>query len=60
MTSVVDVGSMAIAGSLRDCRPIGTRYTGVDGAAGKGVDVVIETTWRLPFARPAGRRRLSA
>jgi SAM-dependent methyltransferase len=49
MTSVIDVGSMDINGTLRECRPIGTEYTGVDIAAGKGVDVVIESTWRLPF-----------
>jgi SAM-dependent methyltransferase len=49
MTSILDIGSMDINGTLRDCRPPDTQYTGVDIAEGKGVDVVIETTWRLPF-----------
>jgi SAM-dependent methyltransferase len=48
-TSVIDIGSMDVNGTLRDWCPAGAKYTGVDIAAGKGVDVVIESTWRLPF-----------
>jgi SAM-dependent methyltransferase len=47
--SVIDIGSMDVNGTLRDWCPAGAKYIGVDIAAGKGVDVVIESTWRLPF-----------
>jgi len=48
-TVVVDVGSQDVNGSLRDVCPPSFRYTGVDFVPGRGVDVVIEDPYRLPF-----------
>lgn len=48
-TKVVEIGSQDICGSIRECCPSGFQYTGVDFVAGKGVDVVLEDPYRLPF-----------
>jgi SAM-dependent methyltransferase len=47
---ILDIGSQDVNGSLRDFRPPGSRYVGVDLAPGKGVDVVVDRISRLPFA----------
>lgn len=46
---VADIGALNWNGSLKDSLPSGTRYTGIDFAAGNGVDVVIEDPYALPF-----------
>jgi SAM-dependent methyltransferase len=46
---VVDVGSQDVFGSLRSVAPAHVRYVGVDMAPGKGVDVVIDDPYVLPF-----------
>ncbi len=47
---VVEIGSQDVNGSLRDCCPVAFEYVGVDFVAGKGVDVILEDPYRLPFA----------
>lgn len=46
---VVDIGAQDVNGSLRSVCPPTLRYTGVDFVAGKGVDVVLDDPYRLPF-----------
>jgi len=46
---VVDIGAQDVFGSLRSVAPPHARYVGVDMAAGKGVDVVIDDPYVLPF-----------
>ena len=46
---IVDVGSQDVNGSLRDVFPDGTDYIGVDFCEGKGVDVVLDDPYKLPF-----------
>jgi len=48
--TVVDVGAQDVNGSLREVCPPHLNYVGVDFVAGKGVDVVLEDPYRLPFA----------
>ncbi|WP_222623092.1 class I SAM-dependent methyltransferase, partial [Ramlibacter cellulosilyticus] len=47
---VHDVGAQNVNGSLRDVLPPHLGYVGVDFVAGKGVDIVLEDPYRLPFA----------
>lgn len=47
--AILDVGSMAVNGSLRTVAPVGFSYTGVDLAEGPGVDVVLRDPNELPF-----------
>lgn len=47
---VLDIGAQDVNGSLRDVCPAHLQYTGVDFVAGKGVDVVLDDPYRLPFA----------
>jgi SAM-dependent methyltransferase len=47
--SIVDIGAQDVNGSLRSVAPPGCKYTGVDFAVGKGVDVVITDPYSLPF-----------
>jgi len=49
MTSVLEIGSMDINGSLRDFQPPNSNWTGVDLEAGKSVDIVLAATHTLPF-----------
>jgi SAM-dependent methyltransferase len=51
--SILEVGSMNINGSLRDFKPEGSSYVGIDLAAGNGVDIVVRTVAELPFAGEA-------
>ena len=47
--SVVEIGSQDVNGSLRSVCPAGVEYIGVDFTAGKGVDVVLDDPYELPF-----------
>ncbi len=47
---VVDVGSQNVNGSLKDVVPSSLKYVGVDFAAGKGVDIVLDDPYKLPFS----------
>ena len=46
---VIDIGSQDINGSLRTVVPDGFEYVGVDFAEGKGVDVILDDPYVLPF-----------
>lgn len=46
---VLDVGALDINGSLKTCAPPDSRYFGLDTEAGKGVDMVLEDLYELPF-----------
>lgn len=46
---VVDIGSQDVNGSIREVCPPGIAYVGVDFVQGKGVDVVIDDPYKLPF-----------
>lgn len=47
---VLDIGAQDVNGSLRDVCPAQLRYVGVDFVAGKGVDVILDDPYKLPFA----------
>lgn len=47
--AILDVGSLNVNGSLRQCAPVESVYTGVDLIAGDGVDIVLEESHKLPF-----------
>ena len=49
-TSIVEIGSQNVNGSLRDVAPLQSEYIGVDFANAKGVDVVLDDPYKLPFA----------
>src|SRR5437868_10153634 len=46
---VIDVGSLDVNGSLKQACPPGLKYVGVDFTPGKGVDMVLDDPYRLPF-----------
>jgi glycosyltransferase involved in cell wall biosynthesis/SAM-dependent methyltransferase len=46
---ILDVGSLNINGTLRDCVPPGSQYIGIDITAGAGVDVVLDNPYSFPF-----------
>ena len=46
---VLDIGSQDVNGSLKSCCPSGFEYVGVDFVSGKGVDVILDDPYRLPF-----------
>lgn len=46
---VVDIGSMDINGTYRELMPHNWKYTGVDIAPGKNVDVIMKDPEKLPF-----------
>jgi SAM-dependent methyltransferase len=46
---VVEIGSQNVNGTLRDTCPTNFEYIGVDFAQAKGVDVVLEDPYKLPF-----------
>ncbi|WP_168793871.1 methyltransferase domain-containing protein [Paraburkholderia aromaticivorans] len=48
--SVIEIGSQDVNGSLRSVCPDAFAYTGVDFVAGRGVDVVLQDPYALPFA----------
>lgn len=47
---LIEIGSQDVNGSLRDLAPKHIEYIGVDFAAGKGVDVILDDPYKLPFA----------
>lgn len=47
--NVVEIGSQDVNGSLRTTCPARFHYIGVDFAAAKGVDIVLEDPYKLPF-----------
>ena len=46
---VVEIGSQDLNGSLRSLAPVGAEYLGVDFVAGRGVDVILDDPYKLPF-----------
>jgi len=46
---VVEIGSQDVNGSLRSIAPIGFEYVGVDFQDAKGVDIVLDDPYSLPF-----------
>jgi SAM-dependent methyltransferase len=46
---VVEIGSQNVNGTLRDTCPGNFEYIGVDFAQAKGVDIVLEDPYKLPF-----------
>lgn len=49
VTKVVDIGSQDVNGSLRTVTPINFDYIGVDFVEGNGVDIVLDSPYKLPF-----------
>ena len=49
MEKILEVGALDVNGSLRDFQPKDSDWIGVDLEAGKGVDVVVERSTKLPF-----------
>lgn len=47
--TIVDIGAQDVNGSLRQIAPPEAKYIGVDFIEGKGVDVVLEDPYTLPF-----------
>ena len=48
-TKIVEIGSQDVNGSLRTLAPAGVNYIGVDFQSAKGVDIVLEDPYSLPF-----------
>ncbi|MDM0090033.1 MULTISPECIES: glycosyltransferase [unclassified Variovorax] len=48
--TVHDIGAQNVNGSLSDVLPPHLAYVGVDFVEGRGVDIVLEDPYRLPFA----------
>jgi SAM-dependent methyltransferase len=46
---ILEVGAGDVNGTLRGCAPSDSRYTGIDLAAGPGVDVVLSDPYTYPF-----------
>jgi SAM-dependent methyltransferase len=46
---ILEVGAGDVNGTLRACAPQGSKYTGVDLAAGPGVDLVLSDPYVYPF-----------
>ena len=47
---VLDIGAQDVNGSLKSVCPPSLEYVGVDFAKGKGVDVVLDDPYKMPFA----------
>lgn len=47
--TVVDIGAQNVNGSLKDVCPRSLKYIGVDFVEGKGVDVILNDPYKLPF-----------
>lgn len=48
-SSVLEVGSQNVNGSLRDHAPNSENYIGIDLCSGKGVDIVLKDPYKYPF-----------
>lgn len=46
---IADIGAQDVNGSLREVAPADTEFIGVDFVAGRGVDIVLEDPYELPF-----------
>jgi SAM-dependent methyltransferase len=46
---IIEIGSQDVNGSLKPIFPPGLDYLGVDFVEGKGVDIVLEDPYKLPF-----------
>lgn len=49
IVKVLEIGSQDVNGSIRSCCPVNFEYIGVDFVAGKGVDIVLDDPYVLPF-----------
>ena len=49
-TSIVEIGSQNVNGSLREVAPNKSNYIGVDFCKANGVDVVLDDPYKLPFS----------
>lgn len=47
--TVVDIGAQDVNGSLKSVCPSNCKYIGVDFVEGKGVDVILQDPYKLPF-----------
>lgn len=47
--TVADIGAQNVNGSLKDVCPDNATYIGVDFVQGKGVDIIIDDPYKLPF-----------
>ena len=47
--TVVDIGAQDVNGSLKLIAPTDVKYIGVDFSPGKGVDVILNDAYTLPF-----------
>ena len=47
---IAEIGSQDVNGSLRSIFPANHEYKGIDFVAGKGVDVILDDPYKLPFA----------
>jgi SAM-dependent methyltransferase len=47
---VLEIGSQDVTGSIRKCCPPQFEYIGVDLAEGKGVDIILNDPYTLPFS----------
>lgn len=47
--TVIDIGAQNVNGSLKDVCPTDALYLGVDFVAGKGVDVILDDPYKMPF-----------
>lgn len=50
---LADIGSQDVCGSIREVCPKNIQYIGVDFVQGKGVDVVLDDPYKLPFENGA-------
>lgn len=46
---IAEIGSQDVNGSLRDIFPANHEYKGIDFVAGKGVDIILDDPYKLPF-----------
>lgn len=46
---IVEIGSQDVNGSLRNIFPASWNYTGLDFAAGRGVDIVLDDAYNFPL-----------
>ena len=54
--TIMEIGALDINGSLRSVAPPGSIYLGLDTVGGKGVDIVIDDPYVLPFEERHRRR----
>lgn len=47
---IAEIGSQDVNGSLRSIFPANHEYKGIDFVAGKGVDIILDDPYKLPFA----------